>query len=142
MNTVFQGPELHDVERILSKNNLPTGDLSEVDLGHFFACGDIANPKGVIGLEVYESDGLLRSLSVDSDVQGEGCGSLLFQRLEQHSKTKGIKTLYLLTETAQSYFESKGFQSIARELAPETIKQTSEFSGLCPDSATLMRKFI
>jgi len=97
---------LGDVQRILADNNLPTEDLSEVDLNHFFGCGEPSNPKGVIGMEVHGTDALLRSLAVDSDVQGQGCGSSLYQQLERHS----------------------------------IIKQTKEYSGLCPDSATLMRK--
>lgn len=140
MNNIFQGPDLVDVQRILSANNLPTDDLSEINLKHFFGCGERSNPKGVIGVEVHGSDGLLRSLAIDSVVQGQGCGSSLFQQLEQYSKSIGLKTLYLLTETAENYFEKKGFETIPRELASEAIKLTKEFSGLCPDSAALMRK--
>ena len=133
---------MRDVQRMLQAHNLPTDDLSEVGLIHFFGCGEKTNPKGVIGLEVHGSDGLLRSLAVDSDAQRHGCGSSLYNQLEKHAESIGIKALYLLTETAEDYFEKKGFKSIARELASDSIKQTKEFSGLCPDSATLMRKSI
>ena len=88
------------------------------------------------------SDGLLRSLAVASSVRGQGCGSALYRKLEQYFKSIGINTLYFLTETAEEYFQRKGFESIGRELASEEIRQTKEFSGLCPDSATLMRKSI
>ena len=91
---------------------------------------------------MHGSDGLLRSLAVDAEAQGQGCGSSLYNQLEKHSKSIGIKTLYLLTETAEEYFERKGFKSIPRELASYSIKQTKKFSGLCPNSATLMRKSI
>jgi len=140
MNNIFQKPKLHDVHRILNENDLPTDDLAEINLDHFFGCGETARPRGVIGLEVHGTDGLLRSLAVDSEVQGLGCGSSLFKQLEHHSKSIGVKTLYLLTETAEKYFEKKGFESIARELASESIKQTKEFTDLCPGSATVMRK--
>jgi len=142
VNNIFQSPKLRDVHKILEENDLPTDDLSEINLSHFFGCGETANPRGVIGLEVYGSDGLLRSLAVDPEVQGFGCGSSLFLKLEQHSKSIGIKTLYLLTETAEEYFKAKGFDSISRELASESIKQTREFSDLCPGTATLMRKSV
>ena len=142
MNSIFQEPEMDDVQKILQAHNLPTDDLSEVNLFHFFGCGEKPNPKGVIGLEVHGSDGLLRSLAVDSDAQGHGCGSSLYNQLEKHAKSIGIKALYLLTETAEDFFERKGFESIARELASDSIKQTREFNGLCPDNATLMRKSI
>jgi len=142
LNNIFQEPELQDVQRVLQAHNLPTDDLSDINLFHFFGCGDKSDPKGVIGLEVHGSDGLLRSLAVDSESQGLGCGSSLYNQLEKHSKNIGVNVLYLLTETAEDYFEKKGFKSIAREFASDSIKQTKEFSGLCPDSATLMRKSI
>jgi len=91
-------------------------------------------------LEVYGEDGLVRSLAVVSEFQTQGCGSSLLQSLEHYSKSIGIKTLYLLTETAEQYFEGKGYESIDRQQASASIKETSQFSGLCPDSATLMRK--
>jgi len=138
LNNIFQEPDLSDVRRLLEAHNLPTEDLLEVNLLHFFGCGEKTNPKGVIGLEVHGSDGLLRSLAVDSEVQGQGCASSLYNQLEKHSKSMGIKALYLLTETAENYFARKGFKVIPRELASDSIKQTKEFASLCSDSATLI----
>jgi amino-acid N-acetyltransferase len=140
MNPIFQNPKFHDVERILLSHSLPVDDLANVELVNFFGCGEEENPKGVIGLEIFGSDGLLRSLAVESEVQGEGCGTSLLSALEQHSKSVGVENLYLLTETAEEYFKNKGFEAIDRECAPEPIKQTTQFSSLCPSSATLMRK--
>ena len=142
MNHIFQSPKLHDVERILLSHNLPVDDLSDVELVNFFGCGEEGSPKGVIGLELHGSDGLLRSLAVDPEVQGEGCGASLLSALELHSQNVGIKNLYLLTETAEEYFKSKGFETVDRKSVSEKIRQTAQFSSLCPDSATLMRKAI
>jgi len=142
LNSIFQEPDIDDVRIILQAHNLPTEDLPEINLFHFFGCGEKNNPKGVIGLEVHGSDGLLRSLAVDSEFQNQGCASSLYSKLEKHSKSIGIKTLYLLTETAVVYFERKGFNVIKKDLASDSIKQTKEFSELCPDNATLMRKAI
>ena len=140
MNHIFQSPKLRDVERILLSHNLPVDDLPDVELVNFFGCGEEDNPKGVIGLEIHGSDGLLRSLAVEPEVQGEGCGASLLCALEQHSKNVGVENLYLLTETAEEYFKKNGFESVDREYASEQIKQTTQFSSLCPSSATLMRK--
>jgi len=140
LNNIFQNPKLRDVERLLDIHKLPTDDLFELDLSNFFACGEKDNPKGVIGLEVHGVDGLLRSLAVDPEVQGNSCGSSLLSALEQHSKRLGIENLYLLTETAEAYFRTKGYESISRECASDSIKQTTQFGSLCPKSATLMWK--
>lgn len=142
MNRIFQQPNLKNVQRILHSHNLPTSDLDDMDLQHFFGCGSNSNPRGIIGIELFESEALVRSLAVDLEVQGQGCGSALYEKLEQHCREIGVKTLYLLTETAEEFFGKRGFDSIDRKDASERIRQTKEFSSLCPDSAILMCKTI
>jgi amino-acid N-acetyltransferase len=140
MNHIFPKPKRHDVERILLSHSLPVDDLADVELVNFFGCGEQESPKGVIGLEIHGADGLLRSLAVEPEVQGKGCGASLLDALEKHSKSVGVENLYLLTESAEEYFKKKGFEVIDRECASQRIKQTTQFNSLCPSSATLMRK--
>jgi amino-acid N-acetyltransferase len=47
-----------------------------------------------------------------------------------------------LTETADKYFNKKGYRAIAREQVPEQIKASSEFNHVCPVSAVVMKKGI
>ncbi|WOJ95895.1 arsenic resistance N-acetyltransferase ArsN2 [Congregibacter brevis] len=140
MGTIYPAPELSDLHQILDKNDLPTSDLADLDLNHFFSCGESPDIKGVVGVEVYGSYGLLRSLAVDPRGQGQGVGKALLEHLYAHARSVGISDLYLLTETAETYFERQGFEYVSRALAPEVIKQTREFSSLCPDSAAVMRR--
>ena len=142
MNAIYPAPDLTDLFQILDKNDLPTRDLAELDLNHFFSCGESADIKGVVGVEVYGSDGLLRSLAVDPRGQGQGTGTALLEHLYAHATSVGISELYLLTETAEAYFQRQGFEHVSRALVPEAIKQTREFSSLCPDSAAVMRKVL
>lgn len=137
---LFQQPAIHDIRKLLIDASLPIDDLSELDLTHFFGCGEVSNPKGVVGLEVRGADALLRSLAVDSDAKRKGCGIALLSAAEQHARSIGVKTIYLLTDTAENYFAGKGYESIKRESASETIKMTKQFSDLCPASAVLMKK--
>jgi amino-acid N-acetyltransferase len=46
----------------------------------------------------------------------------------------------LLTTTAEDFFRALGYARIARELAPEAIRTTREFSSLCPASSVVMVK--
>jgi amino-acid N-acetyltransferase len=48
--------------------------------------------------------------------------------------------LYLLTTTAREFFAGRGYRAIDRADAPERIRGTTEFSDLCPASATAMVK--
>ena len=142
MTRIYPSPNIEEVHFLLEQNNLPANDLSQMDLDHFYACAVSGELQGVIGLELCGSDGLLRSFSVSEKARGNGCGTALLSKLEQHSREIGIERLYLLTNTAEKYFQKKGFKSIPRERAPESIRSTKEFSSLCPSDATLMHKLM
>ena len=51
-----------------------------------------------------------------------------------------LGNFYLLTNTAERFFERLGYRRTDRENAPEAIRRTQEFSGLCPSSSALMVK--
>lgn len=137
---IFQSPDFVHVEALLKANQLPTADLLHLNPEYFFGYGDLENPVGVIGLEAFSSDGLLRSLVVDKQARGSGCGKALVHSLETFAHSKGIQTLYLLTETAEAFFLSLGYREALRNNAPEVIRQCREFSGLCSEDAILMSK--
>jgi N-acetylglutamate synthase-like GNAT family acetyltransferase len=95
---------------------------------------------GAIGIERYGHDGLLRSLAVDPGHQGQGLGSALVRALELAMQTEGVKTLVLLTQTAESFFAKRGYVLTPREQIPEPIRQTAEFRALCPATAVCMSR--
>ncbi|MEQ8534295.1 MAG: tyrosine protein phosphatase, partial [Imperialibacter sp.] len=59
---------------------------------------------------------------------------------ENDAARNGITELYLLTTTASKFFERIGYKVADRNTAPDAIKNTSEFSDLCPSSAVFMHK--
>ena len=140
------GPdELTHVERLLKANGLPSEDVQEKP-GSFFLARAGADESGETrvvgagGIEQYGSSGLLRSVVVEESIRGQGYGTVLCDRLEESARDDGIQTLYLLTTTAAAFFEGRGYEKISRSDAPSHIQETAEFSELCPDSATCMRK--
>jgi amino-acid N-acetyltransferase len=62
--------------------------------------------------------------------------------LEANAYCNGVRDLWLLTIDAERYFESLGYKMMSRESAPDSIRNSEEFSGLCPDGAYLMRKVL
>jgi len=54
--------------------------------------------------------------------------------------TDGVDELWLLTIDADAFFVSLGYETRERSEAPEAIRNTEEFSGLCPEDAVLMSK--
>jgi amino-acid N-acetyltransferase len=126
---------------LLSKHKLPTEDINK-ELSHFFIVRQHGSLVGVIGMEQYGEYGLLRSMATDPAFRNNGIASTLIVALFNYGKSRGLKEIYLLTETAENYFAKKGFQNINREQAPAAIKQSAEFSHLCPSTAVVMKKEI
>lgn len=124
---------------LLQSETLPVEDMS-VELNNFFVALDDDNVIGAIGLEQYEHYGLLRSMVVDKKYRNKNIAAQLIQELEHYAAGLNIGCMYLLTETAPQYFESKGYQRITREEVPEVLKASSEFSYVCPVSAVVMKK--
>ncbi|HYR36042.1 MAG TPA: arsenic resistance N-acetyltransferase ArsN2 [Burkholderiales bacterium] len=138
--TMRQAPHAAAVTRLLAEAKLPSSDLTEAHLQNFLACGADDKLKGVVGLELYQPVALLRSLAVASRARGRGVGSALLAEAESYARSREVKEIYLLTTTAERFFAGRGYERIQREAAPEAIRETHEFSSLCPASAAVMRK--
>lgn len=95
---------------------------------------------GVVGLELYGAAGLLRSTAVAESVRGKGIAAMLVGQAVSHAREKGCNALYLLTLDADRYFERLGFEIIGNDDAPGAIRNSREFTTLCPASAVLMRR--
>ena len=123
---------------MLHQLNLPTSDIDEDKLLYLLKNND--SVIGTAGLEIFEDCGLLRSVSIVKEEQGKGYGKFLNEALETYAAESGINCLYLLTTTAKDFFNKQGYCFIEREKAPASVKQTAEFTLLCPSSAVVMKK--
>ena len=94
---------------------------------------------GTVGLEIYDNNALLRSLAVDQSHQNRGFGKMLCNEIIVKARSKNILELYLLTETAEKFFKSIGFEIIPRESADEKVKTSEEFRSICPSTAICMK---
>lgn len=130
------------IEKLLRENELPYEDIpSKLD---FMFVGHIdTKVVGIAGVEIDGKYGLLRSLVVEEPFRGKGYGRTLCLQTIEYAKSRGVGELYLLTATAEKFFQKIGFESIDRQLAPEVIQQTSQFSQVCcSTSAVCMRLII
>lgn len=135
-------PSATAVKALLTAAELPTADLRAEHFEHFIACGPTDSPNAVVGLELYGEVALLRSLVVAAGARGLGHGTALVAQAEIYAGEQGVQEIYLLTTTAQAFFQQLGYAHCARAEAPATIGQTAEFSSLCPASSAFMRKRI
>ena len=135
-------PSFQAVLALLEGAGLPTSDLTPVHMEHFFILGFDDAAIGLVGLELYGRDALLRSLVVASQWQKRGLGSTLLAHAEEHARAQGVLSRYLLTTEASAFFSRHGFCDIQRKLAPELIRSTREFADICPTNSTFMVKKI
>jgi amino-acid N-acetyltransferase len=124
---------------LLEGNDLPAADLQTSPVRLFIGVHD-GELVGVGGFEKHGTDGLLRSVVVPAEKRNRGYGSALCDRLAERAAVAGIETLYLLTTTARGFFGEQGYDPVARENVPDAIRRTTQFEGLCPDSATCLRR--
>ncbi|MEQ8810592.1 MAG: arsenic resistance N-acetyltransferase ArsN2 [Imperialibacter sp.] len=130
--------ELAVATALLGEASLVVSDISEkVTL---FGLFDRQTLLALGGLEAYQDKALLRSVCVPPQKKGKGYGSHLVRSIENDATANGITDFYLLTTTASKFFERIGYLAADRNTAPDVIKNTSEFSDLCPSSAVFMRK--
>lgn len=129
--------DLAAVERLLVASDLPVDGVREA-LADFVVAEAGDEVVGVAGLELCCNEALLRSVAVVPAWRSHGLGRALVTRVISDAEARGIRALYLLTTTAEHYFPSFGFRQISREDVPAGVRETAEFSGACPASATVM----
>ena len=140
MIAFFQPSSVAAVTHLLTQAELPSSDLTAAHLEHFLACGSGDAPDGIVGIELCGSVALLRSLAVSASCRGRGYGRALVAQAERHAQSHGAKDIYLLTTTAERFFEALGYVRVEREAVPLAIRRTQEFARLCPSSSSVMIK--
>jgi amino-acid N-acetyltransferase len=132
--------DLANIRWLLDMESLPSADITEESLEDFLVYRDEIGVAGVVGLERYGEAALLRSLVVTSQYAGRGLGKRLVAAAEELAADLNVRAIYLLTTTAEGFFESNGFRYLKREYAPPAIQRARQFADLCPNTAVLMVK--
>jgi amino-acid N-acetyltransferase len=137
---ITAGPSLAAASALLAAADLPIEDLTARHCENFFFTGPPDAPSGLVGVELFGDVALLRSLAVSEALRGSGAGSALLAYAEQHARRNGATRIYLLTTTAEAFFARRGYVRLPRGAAPDAIRATREFSGICPASSAFMFK--
>ena len=130
--------ELTELLTLLNECDLPLQGVAE-HLGGFLVARDERALLGVVGLERYGDVGLLRSLAVSPEARGRGMGVKLVEALMDGARKRNMRTLYLLTETAEGFFPRFGFEKIPRASLDARLEASRELQGVCAETAVAMR---
>ena len=130
-------PEWSDFLSALMDAGLPVDDLT--DEGQLFFISE----AGVFGgFALLGSHALLRSVVAPPSVRRNGEGRRMVELLCREAAEQGVSTVWLLTIGVADFFASCGFDRTSRDDAPNAIRTTKQFSGVCPGSAPLMRRIL
>jgi amino-acid N-acetyltransferase len=142
MNTIpiASKPSRTAAAALLDAAELPSSDLTDAHMEHFFFCGPAATPTALVGVELCGSNALLRSLVVHPEHRSAGLAAALVEHAEEYARACGVRAVYLLTTTAESFFARRGYVTATRASAPPEIAATREFAGICPASSAFMIK--
>lgn len=127
------------IKQLLAAAQLPTTDLDQAN-----PLFNVAKMEGVIvGCIGFQALGnsiyLLRSFAVTETHQGHGIGGHLLQHTMREASFSKVRDIFLLTTTAKSFFEARGFRIVVRETLPDEVRRCSEFTCLCPSTAVCMK---
>jgi amino-acid N-acetyltransferase len=136
-----QPSDLPAVLGLLTAAGLPVDGASQAfDTGVVALEGETV--VGAAGVERYGSAGLLRSVAVAPERQGEGLGRQLVAAAERVAREEGVTELFLLTETAIGWFPRLGYALVPREDAAAVVGASVEFRTACPDTAIAMHRVL
>ena len=124
---------------LLRQNRLPMDGLAD-HLPTTIVARENGRIVGSAALEVYGEHALLRSVAVNPAFQSRGLGRAVTEAALAMARERHVRAVYLLTTTAEQFFPKFGFTRILREVVPDTVQTSVEFTSACPSTATVMMK--
>jgi protein-tyrosine-phosphatase/N-acetylglutamate synthase-like GNAT family acetyltransferase len=128
------------IKSLLSEAGLPLDGLEVAFPEGYVVARTTDRIVGCAGVEVYGTDGLLRSLAVAASEQKSGLGSRLVANRLDAARANGLAWMFAITTTAADFFERVGFERIGREMVSPGVRGSAEFASICPSTAAVLRK--
>lgn len=139
--TLDQTEQMNELAGFLQSQRLPHQDLTLTG-NLFMTYRDEGGIAASGGIEFYSTYGLLRSLAVRTDLRNKALGKRMVADLIKEAGKRSVTKVFLLTETAPDFFQHLGFTKVTRDVVPDAVKLSSEFSTVCPVSAICMEKSV
>jgi len=122
--------DMPDVRKVLATVGLDEEPAREEQFPTFYV---LTNEDGIVGsvaLEVLNDDAILRALAVDPRFRGSGYGWMLADMAISQARWRGVRRIYLLTETASDFFAAKfGFRVVDRSTLSKQVAASETFTA-------------
>jgi N-acetylglutamate synthase-like GNAT family acetyltransferase len=93
----------------------------------------LSNEEGIVGtvaLDVLGDDAVLRALAVHTEFRGSGYGWMLADMAVSQARWRGVRRIYLLTESASDFFAAKfGFRVVDRSTLAKLVAASETFTA-------------
>jgi UDP-N-acetylmuramate: L-alanyl-gamma-D-glutamyl-meso-diaminopimelate ligase len=132
--------DIEEIRGLLRQVGLGPDDVREDAYGNFLVLRNENGFVGCVGLEVSGEDAILRSLAVNKDARGVGYGWLLADTVINVARARGVRRLYLLTDTASDFFAAKhGFRVVDLSTVGPEVASSSTFQSHRDNGHVAMR---
>ncbi len=130
--------DIPTINQLLGDSMLPLTP-KDINPDSFLLAEKDGTLSGMIGYLIKGHSALLRSLAVPWEYRNRGIGHTLIKKVIGKLSENQIHDVYLLTQTARKYMETKGFIEIKREEIPPSLLKDSGLDKACPSSSICMK---
>ncbi|MCX5746304.1 MAG: GNAT family N-acetyltransferase, partial [Proteobacteria bacterium] len=135
-----QRADMASVRALLGSAGLASEPARDEQFGSYVV---LRNERGVVGsvaLEVHGDDAILRALAVDPEARGAGYGWMLADMALSQARWRGVRRIYLLTESASDFFAAKfGFRVVDRSTLSKAVAHSETFTRSATSGQVAMR---
>lgn len=138
---IATGADLVAALHLFEQSGLPVDGLAE-HADTLLVVRDEHRVVGSAARELYGETALLRSVAVDAALRGVGVGRRVTVAALEFARQRGVRDLFLLTTTAETFFPRVRFEPTTRGDVPDAVQRSIEFTSSCPASAVVLRKHL
>jgi UDP-N-acetylmuramate: L-alanyl-gamma-D-glutamyl-meso-diaminopimelate ligase len=128
------------VRELLATVGLPEEPARDDQAPTFFVLHNEQGLVGSVALEVLGDDAVLRALAVHPEHRGAGYGWMLADMAVSQARWRGVRRIYLLTESASDFFAAKfGFRVVDRSTLSRLVAASETFTAVKGAGQVAMR---
>ncbi len=122
--------DMAEVRKLLERVGLADETARDEQFPSFYVLTNEQGTVGGVALDVLGDDAILRALAVDPENRGSGYGWMLADMAVSQARWRGVRRIYLLTETASDFFAAKfGFRVVDRSTLSKQVAASETFTA-------------